>query len=152
MATSILHPTDFSETAEAAESQAIAVARALGAELVILHVAVEGMLYGETPFGRAELERLYQSQREWATRALEARVSAARAAGVPARAIVRTGVPAQTIVQTAQSEGAAMIVMGTHGRGGLDRLLLGSVTDRVLRTAGCPVLTVRGGEALTPAV
>jgi nucleotide-binding universal stress UspA family protein len=147
----VIHPTDFSETAQAAEAQAVVMARALGAELVIVHVAVEGMLYGETPFGRAELERVYATQREWARGAVEALASAVRAAGVPARGIVRTGVPAEVIVRTAEAERAAMIVMGTHGRGGFERLLLGSVADRVLRTATCPVVTVRGGDALARA-
>jgi nucleotide-binding universal stress UspA family protein len=142
----IVHPTDFSDTAQTAEGQALMMARALGAELVIVHVAADPMLYGDTPFGRAEVDRVYEAQREWAHRAVEARVAAARAAGVTARGIVRTGVPAEMIVRTADAERAAMIVMGTHGRGGLDRLLLGSVADRVLRTATCPVLTVREGE------
>ena len=147
----VIHPTDFSKTAQAAEAQAVVMARALGVELVILHVAVEGMLYGETPFGRAELERVYEGQREWARGAVEARAAAARAAGVPAHGIIRTGVPAGVIVRTAEAERAAMIVMGIHGRGGFERLMLGSVTDRVLRTAACPVVTVRGGDALARA-
>jgi len=111
---------------------------------VILHVTVESMLYGETPFGRAELARIYEAQCEWAQRAVEARVAAARVAGVTARGLVRTGVPADVIVRTAEEESAAMIVIGTHGRGGVARFLLGSVADRVVRTATCPVLTVRG--------
>jgi nucleotide-binding universal stress UspA family protein len=148
MAGPVIHPTDFSETAQAAEAQAIAMARTLGAELLILHVAVEGMLYGETAFGRAELARLYEAQREWARRAVDERVVAARAAGVAARGIVCVGVPAQEIVRAAEAEDAAMIVMGTHGRGGFQRLMLGSVADRVLRTASCPVLTIRGGETV----
>jgi nucleotide-binding universal stress UspA family protein len=143
----ILHPTDFSETAQAAEAQAVAMARALAAELVILHVSVEGILYGDPAFGRADLERVYDAQREWAQRAMDERVAAARAAGVTARGIVSPGVPAEIIVRTAEANRAAMIVMGTHGRGGLERLMLGSVADRVLRTATCPVLSVRSGAA-----
>jgi nucleotide-binding universal stress UspA family protein len=147
MKSCVLHPTDFSPAAEAAEAQAIDMARALGAELVILHVAIEAMLYGETPFGRRELDRVYEAQRDWARRALDDRVSKARAQGIAARGVLHVGVPADTIVATARDEGAAMIVMGTQGRGGLNRALLGSVADRVLRTAACPVLTVRAGEA-----
>jgi nucleotide-binding universal stress UspA family protein len=147
----VIHPTDFSETAQAAEAQAIAMARMLGAELVVLHVVVEGMLYGETPFGRAELERIYEAQREWAHRAVDERVTAARATGVAVRGIVRAGVPAEEIVRTAEAEGAAMIVMGTHGRGGVQRLMLGSVADRVLRTATCPILVVRAAGAVARA-
>jgi nucleotide-binding universal stress UspA family protein len=150
-ATCIIHPTDFSETAQAAEAQAVSLARALGAELVILHVAVEGMLYGETPFGRAQLEGVYEAQREWTDHAMEARVAAARAAGVAARGLVRTGAPADVIVRTAEAESAAMIVIGTHGRGGVTRFLLGGVADRVVRAATCPVLTVRAAEAVTRA-
>ncbi len=143
----VIHPTDFSDTARAAEAQALTMARVLGAELVILHVAVEGMLYGETPFGHAELERVYEAQRTWAQRAVDERVAAARGTGIAARGLVRVGVPAEEIVRTAQAEGAAMIVMGTHGRSGVQRLILGSVADRVLRTATCPILVVRGDEA-----
>lgn len=147
----IIHPTDFSETAQAAEAEAIRLARALNAELVILHVAVEGMLYGESPFGRAELQRVYETQREWARDAIEARVTAARTAGVTARGLVCAGTPTDVIVRTAGAESAAMIVMGTHGRSGVARFLLGSVADRVVRTATCPVLTVRGTETVARA-
>ena len=145
----VIHPTDFSDTARVAEGQAISMARMLGAELLILHVAVEGMLYGETPFGRAELGRLYEAQRDWAHRAVDERVAAARAAGIAARGVMRVGTPADEIVRTADEEKAAMIVLGTHGRGGVQRLMLGSVADRVLRRAVCPVLVVRESEALS---
>lgn len=145
----VIHPTDFSDTARVAEAQAIAMARLLGADLVILHVAVEGMLYGETPFGRAELERVYEAQRDWAHRAVDERVAAARGAGIAARGVVRVGTPADEIVRAANEEKAAMIVLGTHGRGGVQRLMLGSVADRVLRRAACPVLVVRDNESLS---
>lgn len=141
--TRILLATDFSDAAEAAAAQAYTMARALAAELVIVHVAAEGMLYGETPFGRAEIEQLYESQRAWARAALDARMTAAREAGVTARVVLRTGVPADEIVRLADEEQAAMIVIGTQGRSGLERMMLGSVADRVIRAASCPVLTVR---------
>jgi universal stress protein A len=147
----VIHPTDFSNTAQAAEAQAVAMARMLGAELIFLHVATDGMLYGETAFGAAELERIYEAQRDWAARAVDERVAAARAAGIAARGVVRVGVPADEIVRTADDEKAAMIVIGTHGRGGFQRLMLGSVADRVLRRATCPVLVVRGTEAVAQA-
>lgn len=147
MPTPIVLATDFSEAAEAAAAQAYAVARAFDAELVIVHVATEGMLYGETPFGRAEIEKLYESQRAWARTALESQLAAAGAAGVRARVVLRTGTPAEEIVRLATEAQAAMIVIGTHGRGGLERMMLGSVADRVIRTSSCPVLTVRSSPA-----
>lgn len=138
----LLHPTDFSETAEQAEAQAVALARALGAEIVLLHIAVETPLYSEGGLG-VQTQQIYEAQREWAEQTLEARTVALRALGVQARWVRRVGVPFEEIVAAAAAERADMIVMGTHGRSGLNRLLLGSVADRVIRLAPCPVLAVR---------
>jgi nucleotide-binding universal stress UspA family protein len=66
--------------------------------------------------------------------------------GVRVRSLVRSGVAHAEIVAAASEEQADMLVLGTHGRSGLDRLLLGSVTERVIRLAPCPVLSVRKGE------
>ncbi len=139
----ILHPTDFSGCAEQARAEAIRLARALGAEVVLLHAFVETVLYGEGLTGMAEVERIYEAQRRWAAETLEARVADTRASGVPASARLRVGSPYEEIAQVAEEEGADLIVMGTHGRSGFRRLLLGSVADRVVRTAPCPVVTVR---------
>lgn len=139
----LLHPTDFSECAQRAEAEAAALLRETGGELIVLHVAVEAPLFNEGFFGLVEPQRVYEAQRAWAQTALDARVAALRREGLAARALIRTGVPAEEIVRAAGDESCDLIVIGTHGRGGLDRFLLGSVTDRVLRTARCPVLTVR---------
>ena len=71
----------------------------------------------------------------------------ARGEGLAAKALLRTGVPHEAIVEAAREEGADLVVIGTHGRGGVDRLLLGSVADRVIRLASCPVLAVRQADA-----
>jgi nucleotide-binding universal stress UspA family protein len=84
-----------------------------------------------------------EGQRKWATDALATRATALAAEGVPARAVVKVGVAWEEIVRLAAEEQAAMIVMGTQERSGLERLLLGSVAERVIRRAPCPVLTVR---------
>ena len=76
-------------------------------------------------------------------RPLAARAAALAGDGVTARAVVKVGVAWEEIVRLAAEEHADMIVMGTQGRTGLDRLLLGSVAERVIRQAPCPVLTVR---------
>ncbi|MBI2216941.1 MAG: universal stress protein [Candidatus Rokubacteria bacterium] len=139
----IICATDFSESAEPAEAQAIQLAQALRTELVYLHVSVEARLYGEGPFTMADVQRVYDAQRQWATETLSARVTAAKDRGVMARMSLRVGTPHVEIVKAARDDKADMIVMGTHGRTGLERLLLGSVAERVIRLAPCPVLTVR---------
>jgi nucleotide-binding universal stress UspA family protein len=139
----IIHPTDFSECAEQARALAVQLARTLGAELILLHIAVEAPLFREGLTRASELERFFAEQREWARRALEERAAEARGQGVPTLARVVTGAPHQEIVETAKQEGAAFIVMGTHGRGALERFFLGSVADRVIRDAPCAVVTRR---------
>ena len=142
----IVYATDFSASAEPAEAQAIRLAQVLGDELVFVHVATETPLYGEGGLGMADVRAVYDAQRRWATDVLNSRVAAARQAGIRARFSLRVGVPTKEIVAAADEEKARMIVIGTHGRSGLDRLLLGSVAERVIRRASCPVLTVRPNE------
>lgn len=139
----IVHPTDFSEEADRAESEAVRLARKLGAELVLLHISVETPLYGENAFGMADVKRIYEAQARWADGRLAERADTLSRRGVPTRWIRRAGVVDQLITETAREQGADYIVMGTHGRSGIARLMLGSVADRVVRTAPCPVLTVR---------
>jgi nucleotide-binding universal stress UspA family protein len=141
--TTILHPTDFSEEAKAAEAEAIRLARALDGELLLLHVAVEAPLYGETVFSKDHVRRVYEEQAQWAESQLAERTRDLAKIGVTARWRRSVGVSSEEIVRIAEREGAAYIVMGTHGRGGLGRFMLGSVTDRVVRTATRPVVTVR---------
>ncbi|HXD96793.1 MAG TPA: universal stress protein [Candidatus Acidoferrum sp.] len=138
----IVCPTDFSERAAPAERQAVRLARALGAELVLAHVGSEAPLWREglyTPDVRA----VFEGQRKWAADTLAVRAAELAAEGVATRSVVRVGEPAVEIVRLAAEEHADMIVMGTQGRTGLERLLLGSVAERVIRQAPCPVLTVR---------
>jgi len=138
----IVCPTDFSESAQVARQEAVRLARALDAQVVLVHVATEDVQWSEGPF-RPSLEAVFEAQRKWAADALAAEVTAIAAEGVSARSVVRTGVPWEEIVRFAGEEDAQMIVMGTVGRAGLERLMLGSVAERVVRRAPCPVLTVR---------
>ena len=139
----IIHPTDFSDAAQGAEQQAVRLARALSAELILLHVLVELPLAGMRLPGTPGNENIRARQRQEAEKALRARDSVIRELGVAVRWIVREGAPAEAIVRAAVEERADLIVIGTHGRSGLDRLLIGSVADRVVRRAPCPVMTVR---------
>jgi nucleotide-binding universal stress UspA family protein len=137
----IVLATDFSETAEHAQRHAVELARRLGAELVLLHVAVDAPLYVDA--AGADARRVFESQMAWAEQTLAERAAALQQQGVRVRATVRSGAAHEEIVAAAGDEQADMLVLGTHGRSGLDRLLLGSVTERVIRLAPCPVLSVR---------
>ena len=137
----IVCPTDFSTTSEAAIAEAERLASSVGAELVLLHVAVEAPLWREGLY-TPEVRKVFESQRQWAVTALETRATALAVNGVRARAIVKSGLPWRQIIDTARDEDADLIVIGTHGRGGLNRMLLGSVAERVVRQAPCPVMTV----------
>jgi nucleotide-binding universal stress UspA family protein len=143
MSPKILHPTDFSECAKGAEAAAVDLGTKLGDELVLCHVLVETPLYGEGFLTAPKIKDVYDAQRKWAEAKLEARCADLRQRGIKASWRVATGPPFQMIVDMAAREHAALIVMGTRGRSGLDRILLGSVAERVIRLAPCPVLTVR---------
>jgi nucleotide-binding universal stress UspA family protein len=140
----ILHPTDFSECASQAETLAVRLARDLGGELVLTQVLVEAPLYGEGFANVREAQKVYDAQRRWSEETLEGRAGQIRKEhGIKVRWTLSVGLPYDEIVRAAAHEHAEMIVMGTHGRSGLNRLLLGSVAERVIRLASCPVVTVR---------
>ena len=139
----IIVPTDFSSCSEEAWRLAQRLAGMSGAELVLTHVLTEAPLFREGPFIMPKVREVFEAARSFADAALGEWVAKARAEGLSARAALRTGVAYQEIVTLATDERADLIVIGTHGRGGLNRALLGSVADRVIRLAPCPVLTVR---------
>jgi nucleotide-binding universal stress UspA family protein len=139
----ILCATDFSDTAEAAWATAQELARVHRSSLLLLHVFTDLPLYSYAEVPAPTVEQVWEEQRRWAERAIEDRVAAATARGLAARGVVKTGTPAIMIADTADEERADLILIGTHGRTGLDRLLVGSVAERVVRLAPCPVLTVK---------
>jgi nucleotide-binding universal stress UspA family protein len=139
----VLVPTDFSEPAEHAVQQALRLGQAIGGEVVFVHVMDEAPRHGEGLMTTQEMRDAHAAARKWATETLEARAAAARDHGLAARWLLTTGVPAREIARIATEEGADYVVIGTRGRGGLERAFLGSVADRVVRTAPCPVVTVR---------
>jgi len=134
----ILLPTDGSRANDRAVEQAVALAEATGARLSVLFV-VEDIPYAPEMADGQVRERL----REVGTEALEGIEDRAAAAGVGVETAIREGSPHREILAHADEEGVDVIVMGTHGRSGLDRYVLGSVAERVVRTAEVPVLTVR---------
>lgn len=136
----ILCPTDFSEFSKRALHQAIPIAKWYGASLTALHVLPAAVpVDGLFPYAPAPITNEGVSAR--VIKELEAFVAPARAAGIMSETYVRDGAVPATILELARSLPADLLVMGTHGQGGLERLVLGSVTEAVLRKAPCPVLT-----------
>jgi nucleotide-binding universal stress UspA family protein len=141
----ILAATDFSESAENAWRFAMGLARAHDSELIIMHVAAELPSLPEVAV--PPVEEVYVAQRRWTEQALDKRVGTAKAAGVTARWLVARGSPAAAIAETAAAEHVDLVVVGTQSRKGLDRLVVGSVAERVVRTSPCPVLVVKSSAA-----
>ena len=139
----IVHPTDFSAAGEPAFAQAIEIARREGAELIVVHV-----LEPIAPFAGGDYRARHRELRialdATARRSLDPLLARAEHAKVPVSGVVMEGWPPEEIVKVARKRRADLIVIGTHGRTGMKRLLLGSVAERVILLAPCPVLTVRG--------
>jgi len=137
IARKVLVPTDFSEAGRHALALATSLARDGGGSLVIIHVEEPPMAYG----GGELYSGVQEPDREELRKALAAVVPPDPS--VPCVHKLLVGDPAEAIVQVADSDGVDLIVMGTHGRTGLSRLLMGSVAEAVVRRARCPVLTVK---------
>ena len=134
----ILFPTDFSPASEDALRWATALARDSGATLSIVHVEEPPMAYG----GGEMYIALDEGETKGELRRLLGNVVPTDH-NVPFEHRLLVGDPATAIVEDAEKENADLIVMGTHGRAGLSRLLMGSVAEAVVRRARCPVLTVK---------
>jgi len=138
----ILVPTDFGETSEHALEAALDLAKALQAKLHVLHVyqvPVYGFPDGAFVPGPEVATRISEA----AQKGLDSVLERYAPQGVPMAKTLRTGAPAEEIVALAKELPADLIVMGTHGRGMIAHALLGSVTERVVRTSPVPVLTIR---------
>jgi nucleotide-binding universal stress UspA family protein len=135
----VLHPTDFSPDSQAAFKVACALARDYRARLLLLHVMrPSGVPLGSPPPdpSRPAEHQEGSTGRPWPK---------PPDAGVPVEHRLAEGEPPEEILRLAEASHADIIVMGTHGRSGLRRLLLGSVAEEVLRQATCPVLIVKPG-------
>jgi nucleotide-binding universal stress UspA family protein len=141
----ILHPSDFSRASRMAFTKAVEMAAANRAELLLVHVLAPVVpMVGDGYLSPQIYEEIETSARTQAQKQLDARATAAKKAGVRAKTLLLGGVAHEQIIRAARSKRADLIVIGTHGRTGLAKLFLGSVAGRVVSTASCPVLTVRG--------
>jgi nucleotide-binding universal stress UspA family protein len=140
----VLCPIDFSEYSRHALDRAVSLAGEYSGSITALHVVTQGvpprppdlpLLYPPIVFTPEDLEQFRAHTRQFVEQQSE---------GAPVDVVVAVGNVAPEIVRVAEALPADMIVIGTHGRSGFDRLILGSVTERILRKARCPVLTVPG--------
>jgi universal stress protein A len=140
----ILCPVDFSEHSQRAVRFAALLARSFGSQITLLHVndpvlvATSAIVFAERAEDetRAELNRL-----------LDEALADGRHHVRDVTILVAEGDPSEQIATVAEEHGIDLIVMGTHGRGPIMHMVLGSVAERVVRTAPCPVLTVREPRA-----
>jgi nucleotide-binding universal stress UspA family protein len=145
----LLLPIDFSTHAGTALELAIALARDSDATIHLFH-SYEIPLGTIPPYGVAIPEELLSDVRDAAARRLEKAARRLADAGIRSETHILHAAPADGITEAARGVGADLIVMGTRGLTGLKHLMLGSVAERTVRTAPCPVLTVREGEAHAP--
>jgi nucleotide-binding universal stress UspA family protein len=138
----ILVPTDFSEYADHALAYAADLARPLDATIHLVHAISVGMA-GLPELGVAYGAMMMESQTKAAQNALDTRAARYRDRASLAPVRIEIGDPRDVIDSIAAAIDADLIVMGTHGRRGIRRVLLGSVAEAVVRSAPCPVLTVR---------
>lgn len=134
----ILAPVDFSETSDKSFDYALSLARAFEAEVIAMHVLQEPILYQPHTAQefRDEFEKSIQSH-------LDALLNRHTCEGVEISTAMKQGAPFLEIVQFAQASDCDLIVIGTHGHGPIQNMLLGSCVDKVVRKAHCPVLVVR---------
>jgi nucleotide-binding universal stress UspA family protein len=135
----ILVPIDFSEPSDAALLYARKLAQAFGAELHVLHVM-------ENQYLRATFNSTAAVETGMTNRVAECLSPEDRTTLRAVSAVRMSDEPHDEIIRYAEDEDIDLIVMGTHGRGGVAHLLMGSVAEKVVRGAGCPVLTVRHPE------
>ena len=141
----LLVPVDFSEDANQALEYAIALASTLGARVILLHVMQS------PPWGGVDMDvtlphaysQFIQHLEAEVTHRMQACLERVTARGLEGEMAVVHGEPFQEILDTAKKQQVDLIIMGTHGRTGLQHVLMGSVAEKVVRLAPCPVLVVR---------
>jgi nucleotide-binding universal stress UspA family protein len=139
----LLAPTDFSECSKDAVSYALELAQKFGAKLSLLHVVEPPPYSIEGPVPSTVGGNLLHDLERQATAELAQVLPQAQVAEIEVTRYVVIGSPFRKIIETTEAEEVDLIVMATHGRTGLSHLVMGSVAERVVRTAPCPVLTIR---------
>ncbi|MCD6124391.1 universal stress protein [bacterium] len=142
----ILIPTDFSENSKIALPFAVDLARKYGAELHILHVFDEQLLTPIFYEVGGDPKKYFEKLRNEFDAAVNSFLSGIDTNGIKITSHITSGTPFVEIIRYAREKGIDLIVMGTHGRSGIAHMFLGSVTEKVLRKAECPVMVIRNPE------
>ena len=142
MYNNILVPTDGSASSEGAVEHAIELAKQYDATLHTLYVVDTGA-YSAMEVGS---DVVVEALREEGKQAVNRVAEEAESEGIQVNTAVETGIAHRSIVDYVENEGIDLVVMGTHGRTGVGRFLLGSVAEKVVRTADAPVMTVRASD------
>ncbi len=135
----ILNPTDGSPTSERATAHAIYLAQETGAELLVLHVVETAIVWYTGTLYQQTIDQL----REFGEEALKKALKRAEEEGIAARSMMIDGHSGTVIVRVAEREGADLIVMGTLGRSMVEKVLVGSISQYVVRHAPCAVCLVK---------
>jgi universal stress protein A len=141
----VLYATDFSAASRRAFTTAVTIAKSAGARLTVVNVLTPVLPAVPQQFIDAVvLDQLEKQTQRWSAHELNKLADKATVAGITATTALRSGDPVGEIIRAARAARADLIVVGTHGRHGLPKFFLGSVAERVVATAPCPVVTVRG--------
>ncbi len=139
----ILVPTDGSETAELAIKEAVSLAKALNSKIIGIHVidvtSYVGVVGGIEPIIWETVQGLLEDEGRKALNIIE---KSAKREDIESEVFIKEGIPSEEIINISKEKKVDLIVMGTAGRTGLDRFLLGSVAEKVIRTSSCPVMIV----------
>jgi nucleotide-binding universal stress UspA family protein len=139
----VLFPTDFSNGARAAMDYALSLAKDYNAKLILLYVIQDISIAEWYIPSSISATDLVEDMQKSAWKEMEKWGAEAAAAVKDVEKMVVRGVPFVEIIRTAKEKNADMIVIGTHGRTGIDHMLFGSTAEKVVRKSPCPVLTVR---------
>jgi len=142
----ILFPTDFLEGTADAVPYAVDLAKKYNARLYILHVIYEVTKATGLYVPHITLDELYSSMEEEAAKEIEKAYREELRGFEAVEHIIKKGIPYEEIINFASDEGIDLIVIGTHGRKGLDKLFFGSTAEKVIKHAPCPVMTIRVKE------
>ncbi|MEI6306728.1 MAG: universal stress protein [Deltaproteobacteria bacterium] len=139
----ILVAIDFSENSDYAFNYALDLAKQFNGELTVMHVINEPVDLRGFYVPHISFEQLEKEIEEGAAKMMEKFCSEQMSGFTNYKTAIVSGIPYEEIIRRAQESGSSLIVMGTHGRTGLDHLIFGSTAERVVRSAFCPVLTIR---------